>query len=121
VRSGYAGYLFSDFIEKSDIRDLLDSITLIFQYLQNSGRTRLADQWHQFVTRVFKEENVGYRLDKKGGVHFYIDEEFERNKLSLVAGLGKRQAVKDALEKAFSFLDQDPPDTSSAVRLYLKL
>jgi len=116
VPSNIAGYLFSDFIEKCDIRDLLDSITLIIQYLQNAGRTRLADQWHQFVTRVFKEENVGYRLDKKGGVHFFIDEEFERNKLLLIAGLGKQLAVKEAFEKAHKFLDEDPPDTSSAMR-----
>ena len=112
----YSSYMFDEFIEKCDIRDLLDSITLIFQYLMNSARFSSAEQWHQFVTRVFKEENVGYGLDKKGGVHFFIDEEHERNKLSLIAGLGKQPAVKEAFEKAHSFLDQDPSDTSSAVR-----
>lgn len=115
VPYGYSSYIFSDFIEKCDIRDLLDSITLIFQYISNH-RTTLANHWHQLVTRVFKEENVGYRLDKKGGVHFFVDEHFERNRLSLIAGLGKHPAVKEALEKAHSSLDQDPPDTSSAVR-----
>ena len=116
VPSGYESYIFTDFIEKCDIRDLLDSITLIFQYLLGSGRIRMAEQWHQFVTRVFKEENVGYRLDEKGGVHFFIDQEFEHNKSALLAGLSSQPAVQGSFEKAYSFLDQDPPDTSSAIK-----
>lgn len=116
VPSGYETYILTDFIEKCNIRDLLDSITLIYQYLLDAGEGRLAFQWHQFVTKVFKEENVGYRLDKEGGVHFFIDEEFERNRSSLIAGVGTQPAVKEAFEKSYSFLDQDPPDTASSVK-----
>jgi len=116
VPFGYNSYIFSDFIENCDIRDLLDSITLIFQYLQSSTPRLTAEKWHQLVTRVFKEENVGYRLDEKGGVHFFIDQEFERNKSALLAGLSSQPAVQDSFEKAYIFLDQDPPDTNSAIK-----
>jgi hypothetical protein len=115
VRLGYERYIFTDFIEKCDICDLLDSITLIFQYLQGT-EIGIAGKWHMFVTRVFKEENVGYRLDKKGGVHFFIDQEFEHNKSALLAGLSSQPAVQGSFEKAYSFLDQDPPDTDSAIK-----
>jgi len=104
------------FIENCEIRDLLDSITLIFQYFLVSKQPTKAEQWHGFVSRVFKEENVGYRLDEKGGVHFYIDEEFERNRSTVITVLTSQPAVKEAVERAYSFLDQDPPDTASAVR-----
>jgi hypothetical protein len=116
VPFGPYSYSFSVFIENCDIRDLLDSITLIFQYLLDSGRSRVATQWHQFVTRVFKEENLGYRLDEKGGVHFFIDQEFERNKSALLACLSSQPAVQDSFENTYSFLDQDPPDTNSAIK-----
>ena len=110
-------FILTQFFEKCEIRDLLDSITIIFQYFFVSrGNPTKAKQWHQFVSRVFKEENVGYRLDEKGGVHFYIDEEFERNRSTLITVLTSQPAVKEAVERAYSFLDQDPPDTASAVR-----
>lgn len=76
----------------------------------------MGENWHRFVMRVFKEENMGYRLDEKGGVHFFIDHEFEHNKSTLLAGLTSQPAVKGSFEKAYSFLDQDPPDTDSAIR-----
>ena len=116
VPFGFKSYNFQAFIKECAIRDLLDSITLIFQCVEHHAPSAVAERWFEFVTRVFKEENMGYRLDKKGGVHFYIDEEFERNRSSLIAGLGTRPAVKEAFERSYSFLDQDPPDTASAVR-----
>lgn len=107
----------SKFLEECEIRDLLDSITLIFQYYQIGTVNRYkASKWHQFVSRVFREENLGYRLDNQGGVHFFFDEEFERNRISTIAGLSSQPAVKEIFIKSYSYLDQDKPDASSAIR-----
>lgn len=110
-------YSLSQFIEECKIRDLLDSITIIFQYYHHgSVNKHKAQQWHKFVSRVFREENLGYRLDNLGGCHFYHDEEFERNKTATIARLADQPAVREAFTKAYAFLDQDKPDTSSAIR-----
>lgn len=109
-------YSLTQFFEKCEIRDFLDSITIIYNYYAKSRKLYIAKQWHDFVSRVFKEENVGYFIDDKGGVHFYIDEEFERNRASVVTGLASQPAVSNLFTKAYSFLDSNPPDTSSAVK-----
>ena len=110
-------YSLAKFFEECEIRDLLDSITIIFQYY-HSGivNKHKAPHWHQFVSRVFREENLGYRLDDLGGVHFYHDEEFERNRVATIARLSDQPAVREAFTKAYAFLDQDKPDPSSAIR-----
>ena len=106
-------YSFAKFFETCELRDLLDSITLIFKW---HGGSPIAKKWKLFVERVFKEENVGYRLDDKCGVHYFVDEEFEHSRAITVANLSSQPAVLEAFEKAHSFLDQDPPDTASAIR-----
>lgn len=116
VPVGVESYNLTYFFENCEIRDLLDSITLISKYLLRTNQQNKAVQWMQFISRIFKEENVGYQLDNKGGVHFFIDEEFERNRSAIIAGLSSQPAVKDAVEKSYSFLDQDIPDTASSIR-----
>ena len=111
-----SNFSLTQFIEQCEVRDLLDSITIIYQYFVGKRDSRSSDAWHAFVTRVFKEENLGYRLDEKGGVHFFIDEEFERNRSSLISGLARQPAVLSSFEKAYGFLDQDPPDTANSIR-----
>ena len=110
-----ASFSISNFFETAEIRDLLDSITIIYNYYVKSQRYK-AIQWHTFISRVLREENVGYRLDGSGGVHFFVDEEFDRNRVSLIFGLTSQPAVSELFSKAYSFLDASPPDTSSAVK-----
>lgn len=105
----------ASFFEQCEIRDFLDSITIIYKYYENQRMQRIANSWHVFIIRVFKEENVGYQLDEMGGVHFYVDEEFERNKVSVISCLDNHPAVLDKFSKAYAFLDADPADTSNAV------
>ena len=105
------------FLEKAEMRDVLDAITLIYQVV-NNRHYEAGHDWKTFVERVMREENVGYRLDSKCGVHFFIDEEFERNRFAAVSALdsSELQGVRDAYEAAYSYLDNDPPDTKAAVR-----
>ena len=106
----------SQFFEQCEIMDFLDSITIIYQFFLSTLKGGKAKQWHNFISRVFKEENVGYRLDGEGGVHFHIDEEFERNRASVITGLASHSAVCESFSKVYSFLDSSPPDTSSAIK-----
>src|SRR4030095_1592380 len=78
----------------------------------------MSDKWKQFVARVLIEENLGYRLDPKCGVHYFVDEEFERNRVSTLGGLDdpKYTGVRDAYEAAYRHMDSDPPDSKAAVR-----
>jgi hypothetical protein len=107
-----------DFFKKADLRDLLDSITVIYNTLIVFGHSVKAEKWKQFIQRAFSEENMGYRLDTKCGVHYYIDEEFERNRYSTLSALesSRYNASRDAYDMAYKYLDNDPIDTKGAVR-----
>ena len=109
---------FSAFFERSELRDLLDAITLIRHELVRRKRKDLADRWVYFVERVFDEENLGYRVDDGGGVHYFIDEEFERSRVAALHCLAnpKYAAVAAAFDDAHRNLDEDPADTKGAVR-----
>lgn len=111
-------YDVSDFFKKTDLRDLLDSITVIYNTLIGFSHSVKAENWKQFIQRAFSEENMGYRLDTKCGVHYYIDEEFERNRYSTLSALenSRYNAIRDAYDMAYKYLDSDPIDTKGAVR-----
>lgn len=106
--------------KKGEMRDVLDAITEIPKALATFGyKGRVAaEEWFKFVEIVFQEESMGYRLDENGVVHYYVDEEFNRNRYSTLSLLDdeKYVTVKAEYEKAFSYLDRVPPDTKAAVR-----
>lgn len=107
------------FIKSNEIRDVLDSITLIYQFLKDlTGWSRHAEMWKSFVSRVLSEENLGYKLDAKCGVHYFVDEEFERNRFSTLSILDdqKYNATKTAYEDAYRHMDNNLMDTKAAVR-----
>lgn len=108
----------SSFIKEAELRDVLDSITLIYRIIRDKGMTRYMDEWKNFVSRCMQEENVGYKLDENCGVHYYIDEEFERNRFSTLANLESTElnSVKVAFEDAYKHMDADPIDTKASAR-----
>ena len=65
-----------------------------------------------------REENMAYSLDEKCGVHFFVDEEFERNRITALACLASERfaGVRAAFEQSHSYLDAQPSDTKAAVR-----
>ena len=109
-------YSIPEFIMHSELRDVLDSITLIHRVLE--VHVAVAVRWKNFVERVFKEENLGYRLDSKCGVHYFVDEEFERNRFSTLSLLDNPQyaGIRAAYEDAYRHMNSDPIDTKAAVR-----
>ena len=56
-------YSLSDFFKKTELRDLLDSITVIYRALISSGYGNLAEKWKNFIQRSLSEENLGFRID----------------------------------------------------------
>ncbi len=112
------GFMSSEVLKKNEIRDVLDSITLIYQCLYKKKFSRLAIEWKEFVDRCLKEENVGYQLDAKCGVHYFVDEEFERNRFSTLIALNDPEllGIKSAYEDAYRHLDNSPPDTKASAR-----
>jgi hypothetical protein len=115
----FSKYNIHDFFKKAETRDLLDSITVIYKTLLThafSGRS--PDEWKNFVARALSEENMGYQLDEKCGVHYFIDEEFERNRFStlLVLDNPRYTSIRTAYDKAYQYLDDHPIDTKGAVR-----
>ena len=126
-------YNFPDFFGKSPIEYVLTAITLIWRFLQKKyPQTSLgskpgipfdtiypqANAWHAFVARAFREENMTYSLDEKCGVHYFVDEEFERNRVSALKSIEtpRYAGVRAAFEAAHSYLDAQPPDTKASVR-----
>lgn len=106
-----------DFFKNSELRDLLDSITVIYKTLKlvTSG---WENDWKGFVSRAFSEENLGYQVDEKCGVHYFVDEEFERNRFSTLLALDnpRYSAVRTAYDMAYQYLDTQPMDAKGAVR-----
>lgn len=115
----HGNFRWRSFFEEADVRDLLDSITLIWMVLRASDHSiSTHEKWVQAVRHVMQEENAGYRVDDEGGVHYDVDQEFERNRAATVAALqaARYGAALAAFEDAHRALDRDPPDGKTAIR-----
>jgi hypothetical protein len=83
------------FIQKAELLDLLDTVTVVFEYTQSQGG---ASWWLASVQAIFAEENLDYVVDDACVVHPFVDQEFQANRASVLAGLeGPRYGnVRDA-------------------------
>ena len=106
-----------DFFKENELRDVLDSVTLIYTAIKENY-SHNDKEWMNFVERVFKEENLGYKLDSECVVHYFVDEEFERNRFSALSVLMKPQyaGIRAAYEDAYRYMDFVPADSKAAVR-----
>src|SRR6266478_1598191 len=103
------------FLGSAPTKDVLNLITVIWRVLKPRYGEK---KWREFVARALRDENLGYSIDASGGMHFLVDEEFERNRVSVLRGLEAQRygAVREAFEAAHSHLDAQPPDTKACVR-----
>jgi len=128
---------FTEFFANTRIELILTSITLIWRFLckkylelkrsknplsnppgSSFFRYPKAEEWQSFVLRAMREENMAYTVDEKCGVHFFVDEEFERNRVTALSCLAspRYEAVRVAFQQAHGYLDAQPPDTKASVR-----
>ena len=113
------GHTLGDFFTNNRIESILSSITIIWRFLREEPLSHArATAWHAFVARAMREENMGYTLDAQAGVHFLIDEEFERNRVSVLKCLeaSRYSGARAAFESAHSYLDAQPADEKASVR-----
>jgi hypothetical protein len=108
------------FLMEIDLKDVLDLITVFADYLRGvrpNGEV-VARGWLVEIDQIFREENVHYRTEPKGGVRFYIDENFAQARSSVIAALsGARYSNALAeFEKGMAALAQAPPDGKGAIR-----
>lgn len=96
-----------------DLRDVLDSITIIAQGLGQSKSAFLAE-----AARIFNEEQVRYKIDDLGGVHFFVDHAFEAVRSSAIMSLAasRYNGVRQQLEAAYNSLDHVPFNGKLALR-----
>jgi hypothetical protein len=94
-------------------------VTVSRRYLREGTQSSYsADIWLNGVQRIFSEENVHYRVDRLGGVHFKFDEEFERVTAAAISILQPRRYANflDGFNQALRALAEGPPDGKGAIR-----
>lgn len=119
VEYKYASYDVPGFLAKCELRDFLDAITLVYQVVAGSQWTKgNASDYLGFIGRVFTEENLSYRVDARGVVHFRVDQEYESNVASAIAVLEDRRfaAAKSEFEHAREDMNKPTPDAIDATR-----
>jgi hypothetical protein len=115
-RGGYPSW--EVFFTEGDLRDVLDAITVIYDFAREKQLLTLRREWLPDVRRIFQEERVRYRVDNNGVVHFAVDEEFERTRQGTLAGLSapRYSAARGAFEHAYEVLAEQPPNGKLALR-----
>lgn len=105
------------YLKECHINDFLDCITLLWRAMRRFGHRIASDRWFLFVERAIQEENMAYSLDERCGVHFFVDEEFERNRVSALKCLSGARYIEVAknFEEAHGHLDKRPPDAEASV------
>jgi hypothetical protein len=109
------------FVKKLALNDVLDLITVAAEYLRDSpagSGELMAQQWVAGINRIFREENVHYRVEPKGGVRFYIDEAFSQARTATITALSAPRyanAIAE-FEKGMASLAKAPPDGKGAIR-----
>jgi hypothetical protein len=116
-------YNWDRFLERAELRDVLDFITVCARFFKNysfpPGRGELfRTRWLTEVARIFREEEVQYSVDDRGGVHFLIDSEFERSRASTIAALSNARYanVNAEYSRVESALGMVPPNGKDAIR-----
>ncbi len=106
------------FLGNCSLGDFLDSVTLIYRFALQNGLEYRFRTYQYSITRVFRECNVGYRLDTQCGIHPFVDAVFENSRASAISGVGRDRfgAARAHLELIETALMGDPPDHRQAIR-----
>jgi hypothetical protein len=104
-------------VNEMTLSDLLDLVTVTAEYLKLwHGPPR--KEWIEAVDRIFREENVHYRVEPEGGVRFHIDDAFARARASAIAAMAQSRYANALaeFEKGMAALATVPPDGKGAIR-----
>jgi hypothetical protein len=97
------------------LRDFLDFITIVDGFINDE---ELKEEWASFVSKVFNEEGLGYRIDEHSVVHYRIDEALEYERAAALQHLGESRfaSVRQEFESAYHRLRAGHADTKAAVK-----
>ena len=97
--------------------EFLDAITFAIQAVNASRDRSTSRDLVAFIERVFREENLPYRIGTDACVHPLVDDAFDRERQSILAALGdpKYLAARQAMQLAFDSLKPDGSGTLQAV------
>lgn len=106
-----------------DLEDVLNAITILIDYLtatstSPSSKALVARTMVFQFNRIFEQENVSYRVDVQGGVHFLHDEEFVRNAQATITGLSAPRYVNslDRFNSGMKSISGSAPDGKTGIR-----
>lgn len=115
-----------DFYKASNIRDILDVVTITHSYLNKRASLRpdlqdlrvSAGLWKETARRVFEEERLAYEIDDNCVVHPFVDKEFQRNRYATVAALGLPRYANSlsTFQRISDELSKQPPNGKDAWR-----
>jgi hypothetical protein len=111
-------YTWEQFFKKAEIRDVLCFVTVAYCHLakQSYVGSTLSENWLREVQRIFTEENLHYRVDRKGGVHFHPDQEFARATASAILQQSRYANSLDAFNKSMAAFAESLPNGKDAIR-----
>ena len=109
------GVDWEEFFTESPMEEVLTAVTITFQQLRGY---QAAASYLSAVGRALAEENIGFRIDAQGVIHYAVDEVFEGERAALLAVLNASPlaAARRAYESVYRHMSSQPPDTLSAAR-----
>jgi hypothetical protein len=124
VRIGVRGPYFEggswkDHLPNWSLEDVLDLVTVahgvLGEQLIGTYRDRAQEWWVKQVNPIFAEENVHFRVDARGGVHPYPDEEYARSRGATIAAL-QSSRYQNVLAEFEAGSDSIGKDNKTAIR-----
>jgi len=108
----------NQFLGECKTRDFLDAVTLIYRYLYWHVGDGTANWWRDVVRQIFADEHLAYEIDEVGGIHPAVDQEFQTNQASVLAGLrsDRHRHVHNLFAGVTNHLSADPPNYKQAWR-----
>lgn len=110
------------FVKEIELKHVLDLVTVTAEYIRGrgapAGGETAARLWLGEIDSIFREENVHYRIEPKGGVRYYIDESFSRSRTATITAIAdpRYANVLGEFEKGMAALAQATPDGKDSIR-----
>ncbi|UVK39842.1 hypothetical protein LHFGNBLO_001253 [Mesorhizobium sp. AR10] len=103
------------FWEREAVGVVLSAITIWYRVEDDA---RLKQRIVKEVQAIFDEEHLNYRMAPEGGIHPRVDDLFEQDRSTTIAGLEDPRfvAARVALQKAFAHLKTNHPSGKGLIR-----
>lgn len=113
--SAYGKVMWQKFFTSSPMEEVLTAITITVVESRRQGN---AEAYRTAIKTALEEENLGFRIDAQGVIHYAVDEVFEGERTAVLALLNAPAlaAAKRAYESVYRHMGSQPPDSLAAAR-----